>query len=416
MTWRSYISTNHGHYNFCLLIAFLLPINKKYVPLVIAFYFLYAIFYSVRKKFFSFNKSNAFLLIPAVLYFLLFAKMGSTLDETAAVKELEIKASMLVFPMLAFMTPRLTRDQVYKIINAFVFGCLIFLVFSVGYGIYRAHLFDSREYLTYSNLGIIYHPTYMALYQCLALSWLLLRGMTSEYFLRNKYVHWIVSFLIIGYIVLLASKAGLLTAIIAIVWAGIVAWRKGVIRRHVFAVSCASLATLIVLINSVPLTSDRIEAAASDISQTQTSGVIVQHEAKSSTELRSVTWSASWELMSKEPIGTGVGSASTRLIEIYQREGEFYAAERKLNSHNQFFQIGVEYGWAGLILFLIFLVLSAIKSFQIKSFMYQGLLGMTVFNFLFESCLEVQAGVVFFYFFLMLFSSVEQNESEKYCI
>jgi O-antigen ligase len=120
--------------------------------------------------------------------------------------------------------------------------------------------------------------------------------------------------------------------------------------------------------------------------------------------------------MSKEPIGTGVGSASTRLIEIYQREGEFYAAERKLNSHNQFFQIGVEYGWAGLILFLIFLVLSIVKSFQIKSFMYQGLLGMTVFNFLFESCLEVQAGVVFFYFFLMLFSSVEQNESEKYCI
>jgi hypothetical protein len=48
--------------------------------------------------------------------------------------------------------------------------------------------------------------------------------------------------------------------------------------------------------------------------------------------------------------------------------------------------------------------------------MYQGLLGMTVFNFLFESCLEVQAGVVFFYFFLMLFSSVEQNESEKHCI
>jgi hypothetical protein len=416
MNWRSYISTDHGHYNFCLLIAFLLPINKKYVPLVIAFYLLYAIFYSVRKKFFSFNRANAFLLIPAVLYFLLFASMGSAMDEAAATKELEIKASMLVFPLLAFMTPKLTRVHVYKIINAFVFGCLIFLVFSVGYGIYRAQLFNSREYLTYSNLGVIYHPTYMALYQCLALSWLLVRGMTSEYFFRNKYVHWIVSFLIIGYIVLLASKAGLLTAIIAIVWAGIVAWRKGVIRRHVFAVSLASLAVLIVLIISVPLTSDRIEAAATDIAQTQNPGTVVQHEAKSSTELRSVTWGASWELMTKEPFGTGVGSASARLIEIYQREGEYYAAERKLNSHNQFFQIGVEYGWAGLILFLIFLVLSAIKSFRIKSFMYQGLLGMTAFNFLFESCLEVQAGVVFFYFFLMLFSSVEQNESEKYCI
>ena len=416
MTWRSYISTDHGHYNFCLLIAFLLPINKKYVPLVIAFYLLYAIFYSIRKKFFSLNASNALLLIPTVLYFALFATIGTSLDESASSKELEIKASMVVFPLLAFMTPRLTREQVYKIINAFVFGCLIFLLFSVGYGFYRAYFFDSREYLTYSNLGIIYHPTYMALYQSLALSWLLIRGMTSEYFLRNKFVHWIASFLIVGYIVLLASKAGLLTAIVAIIWAGIVAWRKGVMRRHVLAVCALSFFALLTMIVSIPLTSDRIEAAAADITQPQPEQTIVQHEAKSSTDLRKVTWSASLELMGAEPFGTGVGSSSKRLIEIYEREGEYYAAERKLNSHNQFFQIGVEYGWIGLIVFSIFLVLAAFKSFKLKSFMYQGLLGMTVLNFLFESCLEVQAGVVFFYFFLMLFSSVEQNVAERHCI
>jgi hypothetical protein len=399
-----------------MLIAFLLPINKKYVPLVIAMYLLYSIVYSIRKKYFSINASNAFLIIPAVLYFALLGTIGTTADEPAAWKELEIKASMLVFPLLAFMTPTLTKEHIYKIINAFVFGCLIFLVFSVGYGAYRANVFDSREYLTYSNLGLIYHPTYMALYQSIALSWLLFRGMTYDYFLCNKYVHWICSFLIVGYIVLLASKAGLITGIVAILWAGIVAWKKGVIRRHVLAVCSLSLAALITLIFSVPLTSDRIEAAASDIVQSQNNVPTEQHEAKSSTELRSVTWSASWELMQTNFFGTGVGSATKSLNEIYVREGEDYAAERKLNSHNQFFQIGVEYGWFGIGLFILFLFIAVLKSFKLDSFMYQGLLGMTLLNFLFESCLEVQAGVVFFYFFLMLFSRLVQSDGEKSCI
>jgi O-antigen ligase len=220
----------------------------------------------------------------------------------------------------------------------------------------------------------------------------------------------------VGYIVLLASKAGLITGIVAIIWAGIVAWRKGVIRRHVMAVCSLSMAALITLIFTVPLTSDRIEAAASDIVQSQNNVPTEQHEAKSSTELRSVTWSASWELMQTNFFGTGVGSATNSLNEIYLREGEDYAAERKLNSHNQFFQIGVEYGWLGLTLFILFLFIAVLKSFKLDSFMYQGLLGMTLLNFLFESCLEVQAGVVFFYFFLMLFSRLVQSDSEKSCI
>lgn len=416
MNWRSYISIDHGHYNFCLLIAFLLPINKKYVPLVIAAYLLYSIYYSLRRKYFSINSANVFLLIPTVLYFALIATFNGAIDEAAAGKELEIKASMLIFPLLAFMTPKMTRHHLQKIINAFVFGCIIFMFFSLGYGAYRASVFDSREFLTYSNLGIIYHPTYMALYQCISLTWLLFRGMRSDYFLCNKYVHWILSFFIIGYVVLLASKAGLLTCVIAIVWAGIVAWRKGVMRRHLFAVCSLSIAALLVLIASLPLTSDRIEAAATDMTQVQANQADVHQEAKSSTELRKVTWTASLELMKSEFFGTGVGSATPRLVSIYEREGEGYAAERKLNSHNQFFQIGVEYGWLGLGLFVIFIGLAVYKSFKLDSFMFQGLVGMTVFNFLFESCLEVQAGVVFFYFFLMLFSRVEQNANENHCI
>jgi hypothetical protein len=297
-----------------MLIAFLLPINKKYVPLVIAFYLLYSVIYSIRKKYFSIQKENAFLFLPALLYFALFATMGNTADEPAAWKEMEIKASMLVFPLLAFMTPVFTREHVYKIINAFVFGCLVFLVFSISYGAYRAYVFDSREYLTYSNLGVIYHPTYMALYQSLALCWLLFRGMTYDYFLNNKYAHWLSSFLIIAYIVLLASKAGLLTGVLAVLWAGIIAWRKGVIRRHVITVCSVGIIALIALVFTVPLTSDRIEAAANDITQTQNIEPTNTHEAKSSTELRSVTWKASWELMRSNFFGVGVGSSTSKLI------------------------------------------------------------------------------------------------------
>ncbi|MEZ4799534.1 MAG: hypothetical protein R2809_07130 [Flavobacteriales bacterium] len=55
---------------------------------------------------------------------------------------------------------------------------------------FRAYIFDSREYLTYNKLGIYFHPTYMAMYQAITLMVLLYRGIKQEYYFNRTWIHW----------------------------------------------------------------------------------------------------------------------------------------------------------------------------------------------------------------------------------
>jgi hypothetical protein len=73
MVWRKFISPTNWHYNFCLLIAFLLPLHKRYVPGIIGLYFLYCIFFSIKNKFINRKVDFQVLIFPISLYALMAA-------------------------------------------------------------------------------------------------------------------------------------------------------------------------------------------------------------------------------------------------------------------------------------------------------------------------------------------------------
>ena len=412
MIWRKFISPTNWHYNFCLLIAFLLPLHKRYVPGVIGLYFLYCLFYSLKNRFINRKLDIQLLVFPIALYALMLAGFWTTNDLETASKELEYKASMIVFPILVLFTPVFSKEEVRKMIRAFVGGCFLFAIIAIGYGLYRASIFDSREYLTYSQLGIYFHPTYMALYQSLALFWLVSQGVKRTYFFGSFYFHLLVTFFVIIFIVMLASKAGILSAVVAMLWElWIVYRRKWNMRRGLYWV-LSSIFLLGFLTYALPLTSQRIDQSVSDM-KANDQGVEEKQEARSSTELRRVTWGSSIELMRSNPLGVGIGNVSASLNAEYEKAGEYYALEKKLNSHNQFLQLGVELGWAGFILFFIFCLVLILKALRSGSIFFMAFVGLSLLNFLFESFLEVQAGVVFFYFFLtVLNNSALTRDSE----
>ncbi len=416
MIWRKFISPTNWHYNFCLLIAFLLPLHKRYVPGIIGLYFLYSIFYSIKNRFFNRKVDLQVLIFPVSLYALMAAGFWFTSDVEVASKELEYKASMIVFPLLMLLTPIFTKEEVRKMIRAFVGGCFLFALIALIYGAYRAYIFDSREYLTYSNLGIYFHPTYMALYQSLALFWLVSQGVKRAYFFGSFAFHLTVTFFIILFIVMLASKAGILSAVIAMIWEIWVVFRRKWNMRRGLYWSISSIVLIIGLTSALPLTSQRIDQSVSDITTGEASTTqdqAVKQEARSSTELRRVTWTSSVAVMIEQPGGVGIGNAGIFLREKYATKGESYALEKNLNSHNQFLQVGVEMGWAGLIVFAIFCLVVLIKASRSGSIFYMAFIGLCLLNFLFESFLEVQAGVVFFYFFLtVLNNSALTRDSE----
>jgi len=416
MVWRKFISPTNWHYNFCLLIAFLLPLHKRYVPGIIGLYFLYCIFFSIKNKFINRKVDFQVLIFPISLYALMAAGFWFTQDAEVASKELEYKASMIVFPLLMLFTPIFSKEEVRKMIRAFVGGCFLFALIALIYGAYRASVFDSREYLTYSNLGIYFHPTYMALYQSLALFWLVSQGVKRAYFFDSFSFHLTVTFFVILFIVMLASKAGILSAIVAMMWElWVVYRRKWNLRRGLYW-SISSVTLILFLTYALPLTSQRIDQSVSDIAASEgaaNQGDEVKQEARSSTELRRVTWTSSIEILLENPSGVGIGNAGIMLREKYAAQEENYALEKNLNSHNQFLQVAVEMGWAGLVIFSIFCLVVIIKALRSGSIFYMAFAGLCFLNFLFESFLEVQAGVVFFYFFLtVLNNSALTRDSE----
>lgn len=419
MSWKSFISPSNWHYNFCMLIAFLIPLNKKYVPGFIGLYGIYAIFYSIRNRYFNKRLDWKLLVFPVALYAMMLVGFWWTSHPDIAAKELEYKLSMIVFPFLAWLTPQFTKEEVRKIIRAFVGGCLLFALIAISYGFYRAYHFEPSEfgpgapveYLTYSHLAIYFHPTYMAMYQALALFWLVSQGVKRTYILNRFYVHLFAVAIVLLFIVMLASKAGILGALLLMFWQILFVFKRQWNVRRGLMWGIATSVLLVALTLTLPLTSQRVDKAVSDVSavernaQTEDNSETPVVESRSSTALRKVTWSAAIAILLEKPTGTGIGNAQHYLDEQYKEMNEFFAAEKHLNAHNQFLQVGVELGLVGLLSFLIFMLISALRAYQSGSIFYQTFVGLVVLNFLFESVLEVQSGVVFFYFFLTVLSN-----------
>lgn len=125
---------------------------------------------------------------------------------------------------------------------------------------------------------------------------------------------------------------------------------------------------------------------------------------KSTTAARAEIWKVSLKLIAKKPVlGYGVGGEKNLLVNAYTELGLFYFAEQKLNAHNQFFQTGIAIGGLGLLVLILMLFIPLYFSLKNRYYLYGCFIVLIGFNFLTESMLERQAGVVFYALFNALF-------------
>ena len=98
-------------------------------------------------------------------------------------------------------------------------------------------------------------------------------------------------------------------------------------------------------------------------------------------------------------MGVGTGDVKDNLLDKYREKQMFNALGLELNAHNQYLQTTLALGILGLIILMVTLVLPALYGLEVKHYLYLIFLILIAFNFLFESMLETQAGVVFYAFF-----------------
>ena len=145
-----------------------------------------------------------------------------------------------------------------------------------------------------------------------------------------------------------------------------------------------------------------------EIKESTTSIKLENNTTLQSSAIRMIMWNTSWEVWKESfLLGSGTGDYSAELTKRNFNKGNYGVAKEQLNSHNQFLNTGVQLGAVGVfVLFMLFF--SSIRYFLRSTWRWMILVGFLI-NFLVESFLETQAGIVLFCILILLFFNPKLN-------
>jgi len=333
----------------------------------------------------------------AALFLWHVAGMAWTANTGFGLFDLQIKLPLLVFPLLALFVPvpawrgRNLLLFVFSIASAMmVVVCTVAAIVRIGTG---STLSPMQEiFSSYWSLAL--HPSYFALYLSVAIAaWCML---PIHRWLPRVWSVAVLLSLCLG-VVLSASKIGWILFLPLLIALGVMRWHDTFVRKTLLGMGLFSVAGIVVLVAASPYARDRVQEMIR-----ASSGGYDDPGTVTSSEVRWLTWGTAWELFKRDPItGTGTGDIKDELVRAYEVHGYTGAAEKRLNAHNQFLQMGACLGVSGL--------LALIATFLVPLFTQRPLdpllaifLLLNALNQLVESMLEVQAGAVFFSLFAVL--------------
>lgn len=390
------------YYLELLMLAFLLPIYRKVIPYVIAAIVITWLLegdFPAKSRRIAQSLHRQQTLLFAGIYILYFIGLAYTEYLHEGLFNLEVKLSLFIFPVLMasmrkeVLSLKIARD----VLIAFVFGVLAAMLLS--FTLSGIEYLDSgaTDVFYYSLLSSLIHPSYMAMYVCFAIAILL-------YFLWKRIIYkrfWrVLSVLLVimfqFFIVMLSSKAGILGLVVTLVLFTTYAFIAERVWLRALASGTFLMGSFVLLFLLFPGSAHRFAETREVIGQAE----INADEIANSSGERIMIWWYTFEITNDHFLaGVGTGDVRDHLLEKYREKKMHYALQLQLNAHNQYLQTMIALGVVGLVVLLLNLVLPAFWSMDRRHYLYLIFLVLIAFNFLFESMLETQAGVVFYAFF-----------------
>jgi O-antigen ligase len=321
-------------------------------------------------------------------------------DPDQAWPSIEVKLSFLLLPILFSSEQYLNTRRVFQLMFLFSISCCLSFLYSLGYDYAHYHHLGLPVMLNRMNISEgIMHPGYYSNYFAFALVWGCYLFVTRQ--LQSKKMKLlIIAFMIIQSIalLLLISKTAILFVAIlgiAIIWHLLSIVPSVTFRIGLFIMTLAAM--LIIGLN-IPTIAYRIDEAKRDRAVISTDISI-----KNSTGSRIVAWQQEWQLITQKPLqGYGTGSANSVLRNKLESKGYHRLAAEQMHTHHQLLHTWLDLGLAGIVLLLAWLVSSCIEFIKTSNHLGIWLCVLILLNILTDDMLEVQAGAVFFLFFLNL--------------
>ena len=354
-------------------------------------------------------------LLPAfyLVYFL-----GFLTSETMSFKFLEYKLSLLIFPLVFFLTGYNERQR-SGILRGLIWGLVFSIATCLVVAFYNSMVIQNGEFTFQPNvlegkgfmesilyggnyffgrhLSIFHQTVYYAMYLCTGVAVLLFRPELFSEKLRNTFLGVLVfaTFLV-------SNKASFI--VLALIF-GLKLWTWNEKRsKKTFAVSLFFLVfVLFAFLNP------RFKESAITIVKGK---MILNKEARYGFGTRLLSWNAAVSLIKEKPLfGYGHTNTQVALNKKYQEMDYIFPLRESYNAHNLWLQSWLENGLlAIIILFSIFFVILQ-KSWNSPLFLAFGIVLLT--NSLFEGLFNRFSGISFFSFLVCFIFSKKKGALVK---
>jgi len=389
--------STHINTGLLIAIAFCIPIHKKILPYLILFLFINWLATSSFKTKFLFLKSNlrAFIFLTS-FYIWHIVSLLYTDNLKYGFFDLEVKLSLFIFPLIMLSSEQLSQALYKRIAFGFLSGCFISILINLGHSLYLHHVLHVQNAFIYTQFTMWFHPSYYALYLNFAI--VILLGFILSYHLNRKHVFMCILLVLIFSIgILLAnSKAVIISLVFTLIIFGFiyaVQKRKWLFTSVFFTVF---LGGIMLSIYAFPQLNKRLVATQKIVEGYLQNKPLNGYDGSSQ---RILIWQSTIGIIKNNFFwGVGNGDIKDVLIEDYTQNNYTYILEKRLNSHNQFLQSFAALGLIGFIFLIMLFIVPLSCIFKKRNYIYFFFLLIVFMNFLTESMLEVQAGVLFISF------------------
>ena len=327
---------------------------------------------------------------------------------------LEYKLSLLAFPFLFSFEPKFRVNWKYVF-----YSFLIAVSLLVIYDLAQASIHYSKTGVLnsfYSSaLSPTHHPTYLTVFLSLAIM-IFLQFAKSADSLKLKMIFWGM----IGLLVLLHVPLASLSGMLFLVSFFSVAFIYSLIKKRKWSILLITAVTSAAIVFSVlkvqPSLNTNINNTINLVNEYNDSPkkfIQTRPFPMQGNEARLVVWTVAFDIFMEHPMGVGLGNLEEMMHQRLVELGLDQQADLNYNPHNQYLQIAAELGIIGLLLFLGILLYGIVWAISSKNWLLLLVILSLTINCLFESMLQRQSGIVFYCFWICLFSSRMYNAQKE---
>ena len=367
-----------------------LPIRINSIVTVSAFTIFTILIVSLGNFSLEFIKSPIFTLLT-IQFILLLIGLLYTSDIEKGMSDVE-RSSFILAYLLVISQYQVKKVTVSYLILTFAAGCFLVIFYGLYYTLFILAECQQEQVFqlghTYFADIILIHPLYLSIYFIFIFFFLLETARTKKMILANLSLAGIgvVLISITGIIFFLRSQMSLITfAMLLVIYTIIILKRRAWLVTFILF----TIALLVFLLDQNRVTTF-FDTYGKNVS--------------TALDQRFSVWQGTIEGIKTAPFfGAGTGGEQKLINEGYAKTGYQEGIDNSYNAHNQYLQFMARNGILELGCFLTLLIYSFKQSLKIPNYTFL-MFNMSVTLIMFtESFLDVQRGIVFFYFFLCAF-------------